>query len=122
MNKNTKESYDIIIIKMKKNDGFNFDAFLEIDDSIYIQKSYEYYKQRTIYLIHYPKGNNNAEFSVGNFINISVDNNTIEYTCNIDSGSSGSPILNLITHIIIGIHKGAGKINDYNVGTFIKNL
>ena len=99
---------------MKKTVGFNFDAFLEIDDSIYMQKPYEYYKQRTIYLIHHPKGNNNAEFFVGKFINISVDNNTIEHTCNIDSGSSGSPILDLITNKIIGIHKGAGKSNDYN--------
>ena len=45
----------------------------------------------------------------------------IQYKCNI--GSSGGPILNLLTNKIIGIHKGCIQKNDgikYNIGTFLK--
>jgi len=48
----------------------------------------------------------------------------IQHKCNTLSGSSGGPILNLLTNKIIGIHKGFIQKKDgmkYNIGTFLKD-
>ena len=117
----TDEIYDITIIEMKAVDGLNFNAFLEIDDLIYEEKPYEYFKDRSIYLIHYPQGNVGAEFAVGKIKRIDLDCTVIEHTCNSNHGSSGSPILDLKTNKVIGIHKGSLIQKLCNLGTFIKN-
>ena len=45
--------------------------------------------------------------------------NKIRHFCDTDPGSSGSPILNLDTFKVIGIHSGYVK-EKYNIGTIIK--
>ena len=116
----TDKSYDITIIEMNKNDGLDFNTFLEIDDSIYKENFEKYFKDRSIYLIHHPKSKDEAEFAVGIIKGISLDTNVITHTCKSDPGSSGSPILDLKTNKIIGIHKGTVYDLKWNVGTFIK--
>ena len=46
----------------------------------------------------------------------------IKYKCNTDYGSSGSPILNLSTNKVIGIHKGFEKeqTDSFNIETLLK--
>ena len=46
----------------------------------------------------------------------------IQHTCSTQDGSSGSPILNLETNKVIGIHKEGTKDSkyNYNIGTFLK--
>jgi len=52
----------------------------------------------------------------------SIDNLEIKHTCSTEYGSSGSPILNLETNKVIGIHK-EGSINfEFNKGTYLKNI
>ena len=114
----TDENYDITIIEMKKNDGLNFNTFLEIDYSIYNENPYEYFKCLDIYLLHYPEGNPKPKFSIGKIKKIMVDHQFFEHTCNTEHGSSGGPILICETNKVVGIHKGA-KIK-YNLGIFIK--
>jgi len=116
----TNESYDITIIEINKNYGLDFNTFLEIDDSIYKENFQEYFKNRSIYLIHHPKSKDEAEFAVGIIKSINLDNNVINHTCKSEPGSSGSPILDLKTNKIIGIHKGSASNHKWNVGTFIK--
>jgi len=117
----TNKKYDITIIEIKNNDGLDFNKFLEIDDSIYKGNLQEYFKNRSIYLIHHPKSKEDSEFAVGNIKYIALDSNDIYHTCKSEPGSSGSPILDLKTNKIIGIHKGSASNNiKLNVGTFIK--
>ena len=118
----TNEQYDITIIEIKKNENeeLNVNSFLEIDDSIQSNYGYDYFKEKSIYLIHYPKSNNLAEFAVGKIINISLDTDTIQHNCHTEKGSSGCPILDLETNKIVGIHKGYDKNKNKNVGTLIK--
>ena len=116
----TDKYYDITIIEMNKNDGLDFNKFLEIDDSIHKEDFKEYFKNRSIYLIHHPKSKEDPEFAVGVIKYISLDNNVINHTCKSEPGSSGSPILDLKTNKIIGIHKGSAINQNLNVGTFIK--
>ena len=51
----TKSEYDITIIEIKENE-FDINDYLKIDDDIYKVKEYnEIYKNNSIYIIHYPK-------------------------------------------------------------------
>ena len=108
--------YDTTIIEIKKTDGFNFKNFLEVDEDIFSDNLNEKYKNKNIYIIHYPKVKG-AEYSVESIKNISY--NKINHFCSTDKGSSGCPILCLDTFKVIGIHKGSEN-NDYNYGTIIK--
>ena len=117
----TNKKYDITIIEMSDNYGLDFNKFLEIDDSIHKENLQEYFKNRSIYLIHHPKSKENAEFTVGIIKYIALDSNDIHHTCKSEPGSSGSPILDLKTNKIVGIHKGSASNNiKLNIGTFIK--
>jgi hypothetical protein len=49
-----------------------------------------------------------------------LDNLDIKHTCSTENGSSGSPILNLETNKVIGIHKEGSTIFDFNKGTYLK--
>ena len=108
----TNETYDITIIEIKQNDDLDIE-FLEVDK----KGNIEDYKQKSIYLIQYPHGKR-VEYSNGVIKNINEDNYTIEHYCSSKPGSSGGPIINLITFKVIGIHKGSAK-KLWNVGTLI---
>ena len=112
-----KKPYDITFIEIKKTDNINSESYLEIDDYIFDENSIKNYRQKSIYLIHYP--NINVELSTGVIQAISEDNINIMHFCETHHGSSGSPIINLNNHKVLGIHKGAGEHN-YNIGTFLK--
>ena len=114
--KSIEGEYDTTIIEIKKTDGFDFKNFLEVDESIYNDNLNEMFKNKTIYIIHYPKlGEINYSVDIINFI----DKNMISHFCSTDHGSSGSPIFNLDTFKVIGIHSGYIKTNT-NIGTLIK--
>ena len=114
----TNIDYDITIIELKEKE-FDLSNYLKIDDDIYtIQKFNE---NKSIYIIHYPKGEK-VKYSIGTIKNIDSDYN-IYHCCDTDEGSSGSPILNLNNFHVIGIHtKGSIKSNydNYNMGKLIK--
>ena len=119
---NPDNNIDITIIEIKPNkDGIGIDNYLELDEND-INKNEENieleYPNKSIYILHYPKGKIYASFGLIN----SMDNNkTIYHKCNTEEGSSGSPILSLETLKVIGIHCGchSGEIK-LNYGTFIK--
>ena len=115
----TNEIYDITIIEIKKEDRLKGYSLLEIDDILYKNEPIDVYKNKTIYLIHYPKGNR-VEYSLGIIQTVNLDDYTIEHLCNTTSGSSGCPIINLITFKVIGLHKGYKKGENWNVGILIK--
>ena len=50
----------------------------------------------------------------------SIDNNEIKHICSTENGSSGSPILNLETNKVIGIHKEGSIHFEFNKGTYLK--
>ena len=113
----TNNENRITIIELKENE-FNLDDYLKIDDLIYKENELkELYNDKHIYIIHYPKGIE-VKYSVGEIKNI--DNSKIEYCCAADEGSSGAPILNLNNYKVIGIHIGKIKNLNYNVGEIIK--
>ena len=109
--------YDIIIIKLKNEE--NYINYLQLDDKLFNKNSEKGYE--SIYILHYPNASF-ASVSYGKGIKTITDYD-IEHKCNTLSGSSGGPILNLITNKVIGMHKGAIKKKDdikYNIGTLLK--
>ena len=112
------ENYDITIIEIKNSDNIKVN-YLELDDNIFDDNSELYYeKNTTIYILHYPKMNK-ASVSYG--MVKEIKDKDINHTCCTEHGSSGSPIMNLSNHKIIGIHKEASSKFNFNIGSFIKN-
>ena len=52
----TNKKYDITIIEIKEKDGINKDSFLEIDNQIFNNNPNECFRDKAVYLLHYPKG------------------------------------------------------------------
>ena len=119
-----KNEYDLMIIKLEKeNDIYHY---LELDDKLFKENSeklYDIYEDRSIYILHYPKGNK-LSVSFGYGIK-KVNEYYFSHLCNTEPCSSGSPILNLKTNKVIGIHKGAKNNNEnetvFNIGILLKH-
>lgn len=115
----TNEIYDITIIEINENDGLKRDSFLEIDNTIYDNDKMKNLEKYSIYLLHYPKGEE-MKFSKNKIQSIDEDSNNIKHLCDSDNGSSGGPLINSINYKVIGIHKGGAKTQNYNIGTLLK--
>ena len=107
------KDYDITLIELKDEDKIK--DYLELDDNLFQDNSELFYKNKSIYNLHYQNGEN-ACVSYGLLHNI--DKYNIMHNCSIDNNSSGSPILNLQSNKVIGIHN-KNSIN-YNIGTLLK--
>ena len=114
----TNKKYDITIIEIKEKDGINKDSFLEIDNQIFNNNPNECFRDKAVYLLHYPKG---YEIKRADGLIKFIKESNIEHYINSEKGSSGAPILNLKNSKVIGIHKGAAKEGqNWNVGTLLK--
>ena len=113
--KYTNEELDVTIIEIKPKED-KIDNFLDIDFSI--EKDLEnIYNNKSIYILHYPKGTNaNVSFGLTKKL---IDSQFI-HQCSTERGSSGSPILLLDSFKVIGIHKGTKENFEFNYGIFIK--
>ena len=109
--------YDIIIIKLKENSQNDIN-YLEIDGDIFKYNSESFYKNERIYILHYPNSEE-AKVSYGKGFE-KLNDYDMKHLCNTEPGSSGGPILSLVTNKVIGIHKGFNNIKKYNIGTFLK--
>ena len=116
----TNQKYDITIIELKE-DEFDLNDYLKIDDEIYKLEQFnkKYSSNKSIYIIHYPKGKE-VMYSIDIIKNIDKDN-YLHHCCTTDNGSSGAPILNLNTFQVIGIHIGYNIELKCNIGKLIKN-
>ena len=108
---------DITLIELNENDNIN--NFLELDENLFRHNNNILYEYKSLYVLQYPKGGN-AAVSYG--LLTSLDKYEIKHICSTENGSSGSPILNLETNKVIGIHK-EGSINfEFNKGIYLKYI
>ena len=110
---------DMTIIEIKENDNLSMNSFLEIDYQIFKDNPNDIYKGKSIYLISHPK-DGISTYSMGLIKDINEDNCEIRHLCKTYPGSSGCPIINLNNSRVIGIHKGAAKKGNWNLGTLLK--
>ena len=121
----SNEEYDIMIIRLnEKIDDLKNINYLEIDDYLLNHNSELAYEDTSIYILHYPMG---KEITVSYGYGITKEKGKkydIIHKCKTTNGSSGSPILNLATNKLIGIHKSfiSNKYKNisYNIGSFLK--
>ena len=120
---NEERDVDLTIIELDKAD--EIENFLELEEEkiLYKEKdaSNNHYKSRSIYIPQYP---NHKKASVSYGVIKNKDNLEIYHTCNTDHGSSGSPILDLESLKVIGIHTSSIKKTKetLNIGTFLNFL
>ena len=112
-----KEEYDIMIIKLEEEKDIC--NYLELDESLFKDNSEKIYEDKSIYILHYPSGD---KLSVSYGYGIQKEKEYyIRHYCNTEHGSSGSPILNLKTNKVIGIHSGfINKKTQFNLGVLLK--
>ena len=118
----TNDSFDITIIEIIKDDKIDEKSFLCLDKQIFEEDSNKIFKNCQIFLLHYPN-ENEAGISPGIIKSITEDEGkkTILHLCDINEGSSGSPIINKNNFKVIGIHKWASKGDqDCNLGILLK--
>ena len=114
----TNKLYDTTIIEIfeEKDD---IKDFLDIDFDLNGEILKNQYTNKSIYVLQYPK-NEKVSVSYGIIKNIDLSNNyDILHLCSTDIGSSGSPIFNILSNKIIGIHKGASNTKKFNKGTLL---
>ena len=114
----TSVLYDTTIIEIFENND-DIKDFLELDLDINEEFINNKYINKSIYTLQYP---NNEKVSVSYGIIKAIDllnNHNITHLCSTDKGSSGSPILNMLTNKIIAIHKGAHNNHNFNIGSLL---
>ena len=122
--KYTNKKYDTTIIEIKAED--NISDFLELDDIIVDDIILDNNKNKilvdeSIYILEYVNGELN--YSTGILRNIDENNKILlRHTCGTGIGSTGSPILNVKTNRVIGIHLSKVMNKSYGLGTFLNYL
>ena len=108
---------DLVIIEINEN-SINDINFLEIDGRLYEEDSEIYYREESIYLIHYNKDYKNISVSYG-IIN-KMEHLGIIYSCNKKSNIKNTPIFSLSNNKLIGIHNCSSTY--YNKGISFKEI
>ena len=120
----TNSDYDITLIELKAED--NISDFLELDDIIVDDIILDNNKNKilvdeSIYILEYVNGELN--YSTGILRNIDENNKfLLKHKCGTGNGSAGSPILNVETNRVIGIHHSKYMKKSYGLGTFLNYL
>ena len=113
----TNEELDYTCIEIFDKD--NIQGYFKIDENL-IEYSIENYKNKNIFILQYPKGNE-LSFSSGTILDIK--DNTIIHNCPTNKGSSGSPIISRNSdNSIIGLHYGSNKESTFNLATNIISI
>ena len=115
--KYTSSIYDITMIEILPKDNFDYISFLNLDRGILENKSIHIYEKEPIYLIQYSRGK--GMYSTGNIKNINDNIYNFGHLCTPKPGAEGSPILNLNSLEVIGVHIGEDPKLNCNKGTFI---
>ena len=113
----TNEELDYTCIEILDKD--NIEEYFKIDDNI-IEYSIDKYKNKEIFILQYPKGN---ELSFSSGIILEIKDNKIIHNSSTYEGSSGSPIiLRNSDNSIIGIHYGSDENKKFNLSINIISI
>ena len=119
--KYTNEEFDITIIEIKDEDKINNFNFLELDEVLIkdIMMNYdknEKFIDETIYIMHYLEGRLSVSFGVLGKI-YEDKKYKFAHKCSTKGGSAGSPVLNINSNKVIGLHCEGNKM--HNIGKFL---
>ena len=103
---------EITIIAIEPRDKIS--NYLELDKPIFEEE----YLNKSVYIWHYPKGNN-ITFSSGKITDIEYS--YIFYTCETTFGSGGAPVFSSTSNKVIGIHEGDNRNKKSKCGRLIQD-
>ena len=119
-----KEWSEIMIIEIKESDIdnngnclLNSKYFLELDENSTIKNNFENYSNKQAYMLKYIDGK--SYISIGKISEIDEKKGKITHFIDSGMGSMGSPILNLDTLKVFGIHKGRRKLEKNGFGIML---
>ena len=120
---NDESKFNITIVELKENEGFDLNKLPEIDENINkygkdidINEIDE--EQNNIYLFSY---SDKTKIIFNSIKKISKNNFEIEYSFNKNEKISiGSPIFKFSNNKLIGIHKDFNVKSNYNIGTILQ--
>jgi len=113
------KEYNITFFEIKKDDNFDMNSFLDIDEDVYDEDLKENFSQKLIYLLYYSKSKD-IKYSLGIIKNINEDDYKFEYLCNIENDSPPMGLLlNLSNFKLIGLHLEVKNSENLNSGIFI---
>ena len=115
--KYTNIEYDITIIEIKDNND-KIKDYLEIDQEIMKEGANTSFLGESIYVLQYPEKEKLVSYGILKEI-MEDKNYNFNHICSTFNGSSGSPIINLKSNKVIGVHKEADGNNNYNKGLFL---
>ena len=110
--------YDITIIEINPQIDL-ISNFLELDENIFFENNLNNYRDLNVYLIQTSENDNFISYGKIKGINNEKER-SLYHLCSTFHGSGGAPIMNLKNFKIIGIHFGYDKLNNINLGTFLK--
>ena len=116
----SNKEYNITLIEMKENE-FDNDDYLTIDEQIYEENEINYKKiltNKPVYIISFPKGD--QDIKEGDII--TIEKNNIFHNCKTTVGSGGAPIINLDNCKVLGIHSMRNKETNEGIGYIIPNF
>ena len=109
---------DVTIIEIKKEDNLDIFSFLEMDNSIDVSNPQILNKK--VYLLHYPQGVNDLQFSRGEVKKLIDNNMNFIAIYSTEPGSSGCPIIDYDKNKVIGIHNKRNTKNNERKGILLK--
>jgi len=113
----TNEELDYTCIEIFDKD--NIKEYFKIDENL-LEYSIESYKNKNIFILQYPKGN---EISFSSGIILDIKDNKIIHNSSTNKGSSGSPIISRSSdYSIIGLHYGSDRDYTFNLSTNIISI
>ena len=119
----TKNNNEIMIIEIKEDDIDNYgncliksNYFLELDENSMIHKNYETYSNKLAYMLKYVYSKSFK--SIGKVLSID-ENEEIAHLIDSGEGSMGSPILNLNTLKVFGMHISIDKSKKIKYGRML---
>ena len=113
---NNLNDYNITIVEIKKEDKLDTNSFLdiEIDQNLKLEE----YKKKPISLLIKSK-KDNIELKSCKITNLGEKEYEMEYSCDIKEEVYGSPLININTNKILGIHKKLLVMNNICQGTLL---
>ena len=113
----TDKEKDVTFIEIKPDDNIGEESIIDIDENLFKEDFNKLYDKKSVYIVHYEEGKD-VKYSLGKIKFIGEDKYTINHNCKTLTGSSGSPIINLMNFKVAGVHKGYNK--QFNLGTLLK--
>ena len=111
------EDLDVTIIEIKEEDNMDIYSFFEMDNSIILNNPNILH--HNVYLLHFPSGFESIQYSQGVISGLIKNVNfTTDYSTK--PGSSGSPIFDYKSNLVIGMHQKAKKEEKIGSGIILK--